>query len=182
MAARTAAIGAARIMAAGTLTATCGAPLIVDKMAARRNGIEVVNWVVVNAMVNEAATTETTIKASTKRRARAKTRFENTLRDMALLRAAAVSHSTTGGKMMLIATTKCAGANRLLRQLRVRRTSLHRRVRGPSSLLILRHQRGEASRCSTRQPIAAFVPLVKMIISHGRASSIAVNRKFTPHH
>ena len=197
-----------RGMAARTLTATAGAPMIVEELAASRNGIGVVTWVAGNAMVIEAATTKPIIEATTKRRAKARDIFEHTLRHIALLRAAAVSRSTTGGKRPILTTTKCAGANLLLRvrghgpllmlgmmpiwpptmptgtslQLRARGTSLQLRVRGPGPLLILVHQRGEAPRCSTRQPIAAFVPRLKMIISHGRVSSIAVNRKFTPHH
>ena len=89
-------------VASGSAARTHGGPIMaIMAVDATRNGIGMVGLVADNAMVIEAATTETIIKATTQRRPEARDIFVLTLRKMALLRAKAGQHSTTGRKMSI---------------------------------------------------------------------------------
>ena len=112
------------------------ATMVHRERAGKVNGFDVATKVGGSVMEKEAATTKSTMRASTRRRPKTKRRakairsmLKVTSPNMDLHRAAAESHSTIGGKMPTLTTSKQHGANLLLRVRGQRRARIHLRVR-----------------------------------------------------
>ena len=112
------------------------ATMVHRERAGKVNGIDVATKVGGSVMEKEAATTKSTMRASTRRRPKTKrgakaigSMFKITSPKMEGHRPAAESPSTRGGKMPTLTTSKQHGANLLLRVRGQRRARIHLRVR-----------------------------------------------------